>query len=45
MWLDVTVGVLLLVPMLGIVVPLLPGVALAWLRWPSGRWSVRWPDG
>ena len=30
LWLDVTVGVLLLVAMLGVVVPLLPGTALAW---------------
>lgn len=30
LWLDLTVGVLLLVAMLGVVVPLLPGTALAW---------------
>ncbi|MCB1028959.1 MAG: DUF456 domain-containing protein [Microthrixaceae bacterium] len=37
-WLDVTVGVLLLVSMLGIVVPLLPGVALAWVA--LAVWAV-----
>ena len=30
LWLDVTVGALLVVAMLGVVVPLLPGTALAW---------------
>lgn len=30
MWLNVTVGVVLLVAMLGVVVPLLPGAGLAW---------------
>lgn len=30
LWLDITVGVLLIVAMLGVVVPLLPGTALAW---------------
>ena len=42
-WLDVTVGVVLLVAMLGVVVPLLPGAALAWaalLLWALAERSV-----